>query len=105
VRLQDMNDHAPTFSSSLYNVSIDECLPVHTSVTRLSSRDLDQGRNAETVYSIVGGSGLFAVNPTTGLLSVAGVLDTETMPMVDLVIQAQDRANNGSKKVKFIFNT
>jgi len=102
VKLQDNNDNAPIFSARSYNVSVEECLPVHTAVARVHATDRDGGRNGQVIYSIVGGgngAAFFNINGFSGLISVAGVLDTETLDVVHLVLQAQDRANNGSIKV------
>jgi len=66
ITLQDTNDNAPMFSADFYNVSIEECLPPHTVVVRISSWDLDEGRNGETIYRILGTPGPFAINPFDG---------------------------------------
>lgn len=98
--LQDTNDHSPQFSSQYLRTSVEECSPVHTPIVFVAALDTDCGKNAELVYSIVSGNslGLFSINPTTGLVSVAGLLDAETWTSINLTVQAQDLANRGSRK-------
>lgn len=104
IRLQDTNDHSPRFPSQDLQASIAECSPVHTPVVFVTALDTDCGKNAELVYSIVSGNslGLFSVNPLTGLVSVAGLLDAETWHSVNLTVQAQDLANRGSRKASTV---
>ena len=101
VQLQDTNDHAPQFSTKTYNVTVLECLPVHTPVVSVRASDTDFGKNAEISYSIVRGSGvgLFTIGPSTGILSIASPLDVEDIMSVDIVVQVHDHANKGSRKI------
>jgi len=100
VQLQDVNDHAPVFVSSSFNVNASECLPVGTPVAYLAAVDADMEENARLTYSIVtdGGRGLFDVGSSSGTLHVASVLDAEATTSVDVTVAATDHANTASRK-------
>lgn len=91
----DTND-APMFTSALYVVNVTEDSPVGTSVITVSALDqdsiLDWNRfffsieNGNTNFS-------FAVEPTSGVISVNSPLDREICPVYNLTVTATD---NGS---------
>ena len=95
VKLRDTNDHAPRFSQT-YSLSVDEVVPPDTPLVFVNASDQDTGKNAELHYSITKGNerGMFTINARSGLLSTAGPLDAETLPLVNLTIVAQDKGNN-----------
>lgn len=98
--LSDTNDNAPRFEHKEYSVMVNESVPLFTPLTFVRAADPDLGQNSEIVYSVSSGNNLgwFAVNPLTGLVSVAGPLDAERASDVVLTITAQDRANIGTRK-------
>ena len=100
VALADTNDHAPKFEQKEYSVMVNESVPLFTPLTFVRAIDTDIGQNSEIVYSITNGNNLgwFAVNPLTGLVTVAGPLDAERASDAVLTITAQDRANKGARK-------
>lgn len=55
VFISDTNDHKPVFSPTLYLTSISEATPTGTEVIPVYAYDMDEGLNAEIVFSIVGG--------------------------------------------------
>lgn len=100
VRLADRNDNAPVFNKALYEVSVPESAPVNSPIIRLKVSDADEGRNAKVFLEIVGGNegGEFHINPETGMLYTAKVLDAESQSMYTLTVSAIDQGNTGTRK-------
>ena len=100
VELQDVNDNAPVFASTLVVVNASECLPVGTPIAYLAAADADTEDNARLTYGLVGdaGRGLFDVGSASGTLRLAGELDAETTSSVELTVAATDHANAASRK-------
>ena len=61
-------------------------------MVRLLASSRDEGVNAEVTYSIIGGNEgrKFSIEPTTGLVSVAGEIDHERAKEYFLTVQARD---------------
>ncbi|XP_077287800.1 fat-like cadherin-related tumor suppressor homolog [Arctopsyche grandis] len=100
VHLTDFNDNAPVFHKEIYEVNVPETAPINTPVIRLKVTDIDFGRNAQVFLEIVGGNegGEFFVNPTTGMLYTAAILDAETKAFYTLTVSAIDQGNIGTRK-------
>ncbi|XP_059186388.1 protocadherin Fat 4-like [Centropristis striata] len=91
----DTND-APVFTSALYLTSVAEDSPVGTSVMTLSALDEDSILEWNRVlFSIDNGNTnfSFAVDPSSGVISVNSSLDRELWPLYNLTVTATD---NGS---------
>lgn len=91
----DTND-APVFTSMQYFVNVTEDSPVGTYVTTVIALDQDSILNWNRFfYSIQDGNTnfSFAVNPSSGVISVISQLDREQWPMYNLTLTATD---NGS---------
>nr|XP_056718897.1 protocadherin beta-16-like [Euleptes europaea]XP_056722691.1 protocadherin beta-16-like [Euleptes europaea] len=90
----DVNDNAPHFPQSLYNLKIMENTQPNTLVTKVEATDLDLGPNAEITYSFsqVPENVLrsFKLNKHTGELIVAGVIDYEENRNYAISIKATD---------------
>ncbi|XP_052818945.1 protocadherin-1-like [Mya arenaria] len=76
VKVQDLNDNSPMFTSSVYNVSVSDGAKAGTTVHHFSALDRDgPGPNSHITYKIksqdTSGNGTFVINSTTGVLSVA----------------------------------
>lgn len=54
ILLQDENDNAPVFSSSIYNFAIAENLPPITEVGSFEATDSDLGSGGEIIFSLSG---------------------------------------------------
>ncbi len=87
ITVTDVND-TPDLDDEAF--SVDENSPVGTEVGTLSFTDRDAGQTH--TFSITGGNtdGAFFLNPTTGVLSVAGSLDYETLPSYTLNVSVTD---------------
>lgn len=105
--IEDMNDNAPVFFRDLYKAEVSEAVPIKTPVIFVHATDLDEGSNADIVYSIQEGEGasFFSIDKHSGLISTAAELDAESMSQIILSVTATDQANAGtqlSSKVKVI---
>jgi len=93
---QDANDHSPIFDRPEYNVTVLEDLPVDAVLLTVHASDADRGPNAEVVYSLAGSTEaqyghLFAVDPTSGALTLRQTLDYESETEYSLLLAASDR--------------
>ncbi|XP_062507613.1 protocadherin Fat 3-like [Corticium candelabrum] len=90
----DANDNSPKFSQHLYSMSVDENKPIGSEVGRVSAIDADAGRNSNITFSIVFGFNNtfpeFVIEPLTGVLTTAVVLDREMCDFYSLVVVATD---------------
>ena len=77
IRLEDINDNAPTLVNPVSEVNILESSNIGTVLTRVVASDVDIGVNALVSYSLTG-SPLFTINSSTGTITLAGSLDYET---------------------------
>eukprot|EP00117_Sycon_ciliatum_P020511 scpid1016/ scgid18251/ Protocadherin Fat 4; FAT tumor suppressor homolog 4; Fat-like cadherin protein FAT-J len=91
VYVDDVNDNAPVMNPSTYYVSLSQGVPVGTGVIAIRATDRDTGTNgaAGFVYSITGGdtTGRFAVDSSTGIISVANPLGA--VPTINYIINVQ----------------
>ncbi|KAK9886911.1 hypothetical protein WA026_019169 [Henosepilachna vigintioctopunctata] len=96
VTLTDINDNAPVFNQTSYDVSLSENLPPGTSVCQLKATDIDSPKNSIILYSISGGSGrdLFEIDVKTGEISSTSSFDYEERKMYHLNIIASNPDSN-----------
>jgi len=73
VGVGDLNDNRPRFASSNDTLTMSSFTPVNYVVARLTADDPDSPSNARLLYTVESGNerGLFAVDASTGELSVA----------------------------------
>ncbi|XP_076020975.1 protocadherin alpha-8-like [Genypterus blacodes] len=96
VDVLDINDNAPIFSEEVYSVMLSENAQVGTTVVQVNATDLDEGSNAEVVYSFSKSMNqrfakLFDINPTTGEILVKGPIDYEQKDKYEIEIEASDK--------------
>ncbi|XP_056133136.1 protocadherin alpha-C2 [Lampris incognitus] len=96
VRVQDTNDNAPQFDQQVYTINITENTPFGTVLMKLNATDLDEGPNAEIVYSFTlytseKTQDVFALNPDTGEITVKGTIDYEDTRFYEMHIEAKDK--------------
>ncbi|XP_072366358.1 cadherin-18-like [Scyliorhinus torazame] len=96
IKVQDINDNAPTFLEGPYSASVPEMSEVGTSVLQITATDADDptyGNSARVVYSILQGQPYFSVDPNTGIIRTAlPNMDREAKEQYSVVIQAKDMA-------------
>ncbi|XP_069022574.1 protocadherin Fat 3a isoform X8 [Embiotoca jacksoni] len=108
IQVLDMNDLRPLFSPTTYSVTIAESTPLRTSIAQVTATDADIGSNGEFYYFFKEKMDLFAVHPTSGVVSLSGTLNVEEQNRYDLEILAVDRGmklygNNGVSSTAKLF--
>ncbi|XP_068571371.1 protocadherin alpha-8-like [Cebidichthys violaceus] len=96
VNVLDVNDNSPLFSKSLYKVQVAENANTGTTLLALSATDLDDGVNGQIVYSFIETGRLnpddvFALNNSTGEITVKGNIDYEENQAFEIRVQARDK--------------
>ncbi|XP_043097637.1 protocadherin-9 isoform X2 [Puntigrus tetrazona] len=102
VTVTDVNDNRPVFKESQIEVHIPENSPVGTSVVQLQATDADVGANAEIKYMFGAQVSpatrrLFALNSTTGLITVQRPLDREETAIHKLTVLASDGSSSPAR--------
>uniref|UniRef100_A0A8C0CBM8 Cadherin domain-containing protein n=1 Tax=Balaenoptera musculus TaxID=9771 RepID=A0A8C0CBM8_BALMU len=94
VVVADANDNPPVFTQDMYRVSVQENLPLGSSVLRVMATDLDEGINAEITYAFINiGKAvrqLFKLDSKTGELTTGGGLDFEERGSYTIGVEAKD---------------
>lgn len=92
INVQDINDNPPEFASKYYFAVVPEINAIGTEVARVLATSKDTGVNADIYYSIIGGNEhkKFAINRTTGVITIYDMLDYERAKDYFLTIQAID---------------
>uniref|UniRef100_A0A3Q3L1Z5 Cadherin domain-containing protein n=1 Tax=Mastacembelus armatus TaxID=205130 RepID=A0A3Q3L1Z5_9TELE len=99
VHVLDTNDNAPKFDKGIYNVKIMENSPIGSLVLHLNATDLDEGSNSDITYSYSLYTSektqeTFNLNPSTGEISVKGMLNYEDFRIYDMEVIATDHGAN-----------
>nr|XP_046212243.1 cadherin-18-like [Oncorhynchus gorbuscha]XP_046212244.1 cadherin-18-like [Oncorhynchus gorbuscha]XP_046212245.1 cadherin-18-like [Oncorhynchus gorbuscha] len=98
IKVQDINDNAPTFPDGPFVAAVPEMSGVGTSVYQVTATDADDptyGNSARVVYSILQGQPYFSVDPKTGVIRTAlANMDREAREHYAVVIQAKDMAGS-----------
>ncbi|KAM4834271.1 protocadherin Fat 4 [Thomomys bottae] len=92
ITVTEENYHTPEFSQSHLTVTIPESYSVGSVVRTLSARDRDAAMNGIIRYGISSGNeeGTFAINSSTGVLTLAKPLDYELCQKHEMTISASD---------------
>ncbi|CAL8286262.1 unnamed protein product [Arctogadus glacialis] len=91
VQVLDTNDLRPLFSPTSYSISLLENTAIRTSVAKVTATDADIGTNGEYYYSFTDWTDMFAVHPTSGVVTLTGKLDYSETKLYELEILAVDR--------------
>ncbi|XP_028271940.1 protocadherin alpha-3-like isoform X10 [Parambassis ranga] len=96
VNVLDVNDNPPIFTKSLYKVQVVENANIGTPLLTMSATDLDEGANAQIIYSFTERGRLhiddkFALNENTGEIIVKGNIDYEESRAYEIRVQARDK--------------
>uniref|UniRef100_A0A8C9XFI6 Protocadherin 2 alpha a 15 n=1 Tax=Sander lucioperca TaxID=283035 RepID=A0A8C9XFI6_SANLU len=92
----DSNDNSPIFSQEIYQIEIQENVPVGTSIFQMNATDSDEGTNSEIEYSLgkivkTKVYDIFELDKLTGEIRVKGVVDYEENDVYKLDIEASDK--------------
>jgi len=104
IAVTDVNDGPPVFSSATYSGSISETAVIGASIVTVTATDPDYdplyntGSNGVVVYSIQAGNtdNKFMIDPGTGVISKAGILDADTTSTYTLTVRAKQVANGAT---------
>ncbi|KAM5240458.1 cadherin-23 isoform 2-T2 [Hipposideros larvatus] len=96
IRVLDINDNDPVLLNLPMNVTISENSPVSSFVAHILASDADSGCNALLTFNITAGNRdrAFAINATTGIVTVNRPLDRERIPQYRLTISVKDNPEN-----------
>nr|XP_006996161.2 protocadherin beta-8-like [Peromyscus maniculatus bairdii] len=93
IEVVDINDNAPQFVQSLYEVQVPENSPLNALIVTVSARDLDVGPYGNIAYSLFQGGGVsqpFVIDEVTGEIRLSKQLDFETVRYYNVEIAATD---------------
>ncbi|XP_077197129.1 protocadherin-16 isoform X2 [Paroedura picta] len=91
VLVEDINDNAPHFAQTLYQVLLPEHTPAGSPVLALSATDLDSGTNGQVTYRLVMPSQDLAIDPQNGTLFTRQPLVLEPgRSTLDVRVEARD---------------
>ncbi|RUS85811.1 hypothetical protein EGW08_006440, partial [Elysia chlorotica] len=95
ISVTDVNNHAPVFSGTPYTVTVPETTATGTAFFVMKAGDLDSGAFGTVSYSIASGNdeARFAIDSSSGALSLATALDFETTTQYVLTILGSDGGN------------
>ncbi|CAH7008149.1 Pcdhb6 [Phodopus roborovskii] len=100
IEVVDINDNAPQFVQSLYEVQVPENSPLGALVLTVSARDLDAGIHGNVAYSLFQGGEVsqpFVINEVTGEIHLKGALDFEETQYYNMEIVAADSGGLSGK--------
>lgn len=84
-----LNEHAPAFSQSFYNVTISENTNIGTTVLSVTATDNDAGSQGEVAFSL-SSSSPFYIDQVSGAIVVKQALDYEAETSYLLTVTATD---------------
>ncbi|XP_043934458.1 cadherin EGF LAG seven-pass G-type receptor 3 isoform X2 [Protopterus annectens] len=92
VQVVDINDNAPIFVSTPFQVSVLENAPLGHSVIHIQAVDADSGENARLEYRLTDTlpDTPFVINSATGWITVSAQLDRESVEYYFFGIEARD---------------
>ncbi|KAM9834067.1 protocadherin alpha-6-like isoform 24-T24 [Syngnathus typhle] len=95
INVLDVNDNAPVFAKDVYSVVLSENAAIGTTVIQVNATDLDEGSNADVIYSFSNSMSqnimeIFDISQT-GEIVVKGPIDYEESDMFQIEIQASDK--------------
>lgn len=93
----DVNDNSPMFSQTMYQFNVTENAVVNTPVGLVVATDSDlTSANNNITYYVLNNqfSDVFRINEITGLITVVGITDRETMSKYVMTVCATDNATD-----------
>ncbi|XP_062045732.1 protocadherin beta-3-like [Lepus europaeus] len=102
----DVNDNAPEFAQSLYEVQIPESSPVNTVVVTVYASDSDAGTFGTVSYAFSHASEeilkTFKLNPITGAMQLVKNLNFEAVTTYEVDVEAKDGGGLSGKSTVLI---
>lgn len=95
VFIKDVNDNNPIFTRYPFQEKIPSYIQPGQNILRVTAIDVDEGTNAEIVYSLVneGNFGKFRIDPNSGVLTATQSLTSSTGKVIYLNVVATDKGN------------
>lgn len=92
ITVTEENYHTPEFSQNHISATIPESHSIGSVVRTVSARDRDTAMNGLISYNITSGNeeGIFAINSSTGVVTLAKALDYEMSSKHEMTISATD---------------
>nr|XP_034959292.1 protocadherin gamma-B5-like [Zootoca vivipara] len=97
LQISDINDNAPTFQKSSYNIYVPENNPSGASIFTIKASDPDMDQNSRITYSILNSnieelpiSSYISINSETGTIYAQRSFDYEQFREFQLQVKAQD---------------
>ncbi|CAI5780377.1 protocadherin Fat 2-like [Podarcis lilfordi] len=97
LQISDINDNAPTFQKSSYNIYVPENNPSGASIFTIKASDPDMDQNSRITYSILNSnieelpiSSYISINSETGIIYAQRSFDYEQFREFRLQVKAQD---------------
>ena len=104
VSIIDVNDNPPIFDLRFQHVTVDEDIPLHTSVAKVVASDVDIGPNGWLYYSFKEKSSIFAIDPVSGVVTLTRSLIGRKRRSYQLFVTARDRSLHPSIPTSTKFN-
>ncbi|XP_008563540.1 PREDICTED: protocadherin beta-3, partial [Galeopterus variegatus] len=102
----DINDNAPEFAQSLYEVQILENSPINSAIVTVSASDLDTGNFGAISYAFFHASEeiikTFQLNPITGEMQLVKYLNFEAINTYEVDIEAKDGGGLSGKSTVIV---
>jgi len=100
IQITDVNDGGPTFASATYTATAAENTAVGTSLVTVAATDPDLSTSTygKLTFSITAGNtgNVFVIDPNTGKVSIAGVLNYETTTSYTLTLQVSEQTGGNT---------
>lgn len=94
VIVKDVNDNKPIFTKYPFQEKVPSYIQPGQNILKVSAKDIDEGTNAEIVYSLTNDNlGKFRIHPNTGVLSATQSLSTNSGKIIYLNVIATDKGN------------
>lgn len=90
ITVTDVNDNVPSFSQDMYSMTVGTADIVGQQVAMVTANDLDLEENAELMYWLVGGQGMFEIGMDTGIVTLAYSVEQFTSTVYYMKVFAQD---------------
>ena len=101
ISIKDVNDNAPEFENQVYNASVQESLPIGSSIVTVRASDADADDNGRVSYSLVGqDAAFFRIDANSGVLTLRANLDREKHTKLTVGVIASDNGIPASERLK-----
>ena len=106
VNIESVNEYNPALDTSLTSVTVAEDIAIGASIYQAMATDSDNGDYGSVVFAITNGNpgdSIFAIDVTSGDVTVASFLDYDTTPQsYSLEITASDNNGEGTPRTDVI---